>query len=67
MIETNIRDRIMTSFLVDHGGLERVEGYIRSIDTAVPLPFLELENGMRILVKDIVAINGTFLSAYSEC
>ncbi|MEI6946283.1 hypothetical protein V9K67_03715 [Paraflavisolibacter sp. H34] len=57
------------SLLVDENGLSREEGYVAHLlegegaeDTLV-----HLDNGKVITLKSIVAVNGTFLSDYSEC
>lgn len=55
------------SMIVDDGGLIRAEGIIKSIHFDVDSPFIELHADTKINVHTIVAINGTFLSDYSEC
>jgi hypothetical protein len=53
--------------LFDEKGMTRAEGLIKMIHTDNSNPFIEIENGFKILVKDIIAVNGIFLSEYGEC
>ena len=55
------------SMIVDDGGMERTEGFIKDIHFDAQPPFFELDNGTRVNPQHIIAINGTFLSDYSEC
>ena len=55
------------SMIIDNRGLTRAEGIIKSIHFDIDPPFIELQDATRIYVHTIVAINGTFLSDYSEC
>jgi hypothetical protein len=60
-------NRQKVSMIVDDGGMERMEGYIKSIHFDAQPPFFELQDGTKINPQYIIAINGTFLSDYSEC
>jgi hypothetical protein len=53
--------------LFDEEGMTRAEGLIKSIQTVNTTPFVEMENGLRIAIKDIIAVNGIFLPEYGEC
>ena len=55
------------SMIIDDGGMERKEGFIKNIHFDAQPPFFELQDGARINPQHIIAINGTFLSDYSEC
>ena len=53
--------------LFDENGMTRAEGLIKMIQTDHSNPFIEIENGLKIQVKDIIAVNGIFLPEYGEC
>lgn len=53
--------------ILDINGLERAEGLIDEIHPQGQQPHLVFQDGTIILLKTIVAVNGVFLSAYSEC
>ncbi len=53
--------------LIDDNGITRAEGLIRSIHLKTTIPYMELDNGFNIAVKDIIALNGVFLAEYGEC
>jgi len=55
------------SLLVDENGVERKEGFIKSIHEDAPLISIELSDGSRIVLKNIVAVNGVFRPEYGEC
>ena len=55
------------NLLLDEGGISRAEGFIKSIHTDVPDPYIEFENETRINLKTIIAVNGIFLPEYGEC
>jgi hypothetical protein len=55
------------SMILDDGGLARAEGIIKNIHFDAQPPFIELQDGTIVNVHTIIAINGTFLSDYSEC
>ncbi len=55
------------SLLVDDQGIGREEGLITQITEADGDTLIHLSNGKIIDLKTIVAVNGTFLSDYSEC
>lgn len=58
---------IKVYLLIDDEGLVRAEGIIKAISTDNINPFIELDNGLSIEVKKIVAVNGLFLPEYGEC
>lgn len=48
------------AMLLDVKGLIRAEGLIKAIYLDVPKPYLELESGIKIIIKTIRAVNGFF-------
>ena len=55
----NCKERkINASMLLDTKGMIRAEGLIRAIYLDVPKPYLELESGIKVVMKTIRAING---------
>lgn len=66
VLKDAFHSRTKVSLLFDDNGMARKEGLIKAISTNPPAS-IELENGTRIEVKKIIAINGLFLSDYSEC
>lgn len=57
------------SLLLDQEGLTRMEGFISSIDDQPDLSttVVTLNGDAKILLRQIVAVNGQFRSDYSEC
>jgi hypothetical protein len=55
------------SLLVDNNGIGREEGKITQISRSGNDTLVHLDNGKVIDLKTIIAVNGTFLSDYSEC
>jgi hypothetical protein len=57
------------NLLLDQGGLTRMEGFISFIDEQPELgtTTVTLDGGTKILLNQIVAVNGQFRSDYSEC
>jgi hypothetical protein len=54
--------------LVDNEGITREEGFIVNInDSSVSSEFIEMDNGEKILVRKIIAVNGVFLPEFGEC
>ncbi|MEX6686360.1 hypothetical protein QTN47_02585 [Danxiaibacter flavus] len=53
--------------LFDDNGLTRASGYIRLINGTANAPYLEMEDGQKISIRSIVAVNGTFSDNYCEC
>lgn len=52
--------KINASMLLDTKGMIRAEGLIRAIYLDAPKPYLELESGIKVVMKTIRAINGFF-------
>ncbi len=53
--------------ILDDNGLTRAAGYIKSVDSVDGQSFLEMEDGRRIDISTVVAVNGVFAAAYSGC
>jgi hypothetical protein len=53
--------------LVDDNGITRAEGFIVKMEYTIPGGYIELDNEIKIPVKKIVAVNGTFLPEFGEC
>lgn len=45
---------------LDVKGMIRADGLIRVIYVDVPKPYLELESGIKVIIKTIRAVNGFF-------
>ncbi|HRG51742.1 MAG TPA: hypothetical protein PLL00_02825 [Bacteroidia bacterium] len=55
------------AMLLDCNGLVRAEGIISEVVMNDSVPYLKLQSGLKINLSTIVAVNGIFLSDYSEC
>ena len=55
------------ALLFDDNGLTRAEDFVAEFREDGKDSYIKLENGLEIPVKTIIAVNGTFLSEYSEC
>jgi hypothetical protein len=55
------------AMLIDDNGLERMEGVLAAVSFTGPAPYIEMDNGSRVNLQKIVAINGIFLPEYSGC
>lgn len=55
------------SMLVDDHGISRIEGYVQQIELDSTIPWLALDNGAKVIIKNIKAVNGLFDPSYSEC
>jgi hypothetical protein len=53
--------------LLDENGLVHIEGFVQTISTDSSSNVLELQNGRKIDIKLIIAVNGIFLPEYIEC
>ena len=57
----NYKERkINTAMFLDAKGTIRAEGLIKVIYLDVPKPYLELESGIKVILKTIRAVNGFF-------
>lgn len=55
------------SLLIDDGGMTRMEGVIKAINTNFPSPVIEVEGGGEASIDKIIAVNGVFRPEYGEC
>jgi hypothetical protein len=55
------------ALLYDDHGMTRAEDFIAEFRDDDKDSYIKLENGLQIPVHTIIAVNGTFLSEYSEC
>lgn len=53
--------------LVDDGGIERREGWIKELHTDGESPVLLLQDGFSVRLHQVVAVNGVFRPEYGEC
>lgn len=60
-------EKTKVSLLYDDHGLTRAEDYISEYKEDGNNSYIILASGQKILVNTIIAVNGTFLSQYSEC
>lgn len=67
MLTTCFRENREVALLVDDGGLTRAGGHIQNLHRNDDDSYIELENGQKIAVGKIVAVNGVFAAAYAEC
>lgn len=51
---------------LDAKGIIRAEGLIRAIYLDVPKPYLELESGIKVIIKTIRAVNGFFSPSFQN-
>ncbi len=52
------------AMFLDAKGMIRVEGLIGAIYLDVPKPYLELESGIKVVIKTIRAVNGYFSPSF---
>lgn len=57
----------MVYLLIDDHGISRVEGCIKKFYNDALDPCFEMDNGLKIAAKSVVALNGVFLSEFGEC
>lgn len=63
----NCKERkVNAAMLLDVKGMIRAEGLIRAIHLDVPKPYLELESGIKVIIKTIRTVNGFFSPSFSE-
>lgn len=67
LLKSNHDQHTMVHLLVDDHGLERLEGWVKALYTDVPQPYVEMEDGHRVGIDKIIAVNGIFLPEFGEC
>lgn len=61
------KDKLPASMLLDCKGLIRAEGIVTDIVSNADHQYFVLQSGVKIDLSTLVAVNGVFLSGYSEC
>lgn len=67
LLKTLYQSKRKVHLLVDEDGITREEGFIVNINDSVSPEQIEMDNGTKISVKKIIAINGVFLPEFGEC
>ncbi|HWI91568.1 MAG TPA: hypothetical protein VNT20_09860 [Flavisolibacter sp.] len=68
LLKTSYHSGAKVYLLVDEGGITREEGFIVKMDENTVSPqCIEMDSGIKIPVKKIIAVNGTFLPEFGEC
>ncbi len=69
IVSTIHRQKLSSAFLIDKGGLERIEGIITAIEERQNINKTKIivAGKNEILLEQIIGINGIFRSDYSEC
>lgn len=60
-------DQKKVSLLYDNNGLTRYEGMISAILNGSSRPCLLMQDGTKIDIPAVIAVNGIFAPDYSEC
>ncbi len=55
------------ALLLDDDGLIRAEGFIKALHIHTLQPHIEMQSGLKIVLKTIKAANGIFALEFSEC
>ncbi len=61
------QEKTKASLLYDDHGMTRAEDFIVEFKEDGKDSSIKLANGLEIPIQTIIAVNGTFLSEYSEC
>jgi hypothetical protein len=68
---TKLQDSYLSAkkvyLLFDQNGMTRAEGLIKAIFTDATGTTIEMEDGLKIALEKIIALNGIFLPEYGEC
>lgn len=67
LLKTFYQSKQKVHLLVDEDGITREEGFIVNINDSVSPEQIEMDNGTKISLKKIIAINGVFLPEFGEC
>jgi hypothetical protein len=67
IVESSFKKGEKVHLLLDENGIERAEGLIHAVHKDVSGISIELNDGKKIDLKNIVAINGVFRPEYGEC
>lgn len=66
-LETSFQQKEKVRLLIDNNGMTRTEGFINAIHKNASGISIEMDNGSRIDLKTIIAVNGIFRPEYGEC
>ena len=66
LLNTSFQSGEKVNLLIDDGGISRMEGYIKAVNSTDQDSFIELDD-TTIELKKIVAVNGIFRPEYGEC
>ena len=61
------KSNMKASIIYDQNGMTRAEGIIASVNLIEKIPYFRYESGQKIALNSLIAVNGMFLPAYSEC
>jgi len=68
LLKTLYYSKTKVYLLIDDDGIARMEGFIVKLDEEnVPPAYIEMDSGIKLAVKKVVAVNGTFLPEFGEC
>lgn len=60
-------DNESARLLYDDNGMERAEGMIKELNLQAKEPFIILDNDQKIIIENILGVNGIFKDDYTEC
>lgn len=67
LLSNCMKAKTRVSMLLDNNGLIRAEGFIKSMEINEAQPYIEMQGGLKIVLRTITAVNGIFVASYSEC
>lgn len=67
ILEQLHEDQKKVSLLYDNNGLTRYEGMISAVLSGSSQPYLLMQDGTKINIPGVIAVNGIFAPDYSEC
>lgn len=67
ILENCFKGKTKVSMLLEDNGLVRAEGIIKNLEVNIAQPYIEMQDGLIIILTTITAINGIFIASYSEC
>ena len=67
ILESCFKQNEKVFLLLDEDGIARTEGSILAIHKVTEKISIELDNGRKIYLSNIVAVNGIFRPEYGEC
>lgn len=67
LLNASAQKKEKVNLLIDENGMTRMEGLIRAMHNNKGIVSIEMENGDKIELNKIIAVNGIFLPEYGEC